>query len=179
MSFFAYLAVPRSGPQLERRVFETLAVHGLNGTPAPLGAEFGVRDLYGFEAEASELVEIELGEGQDVEALLFGMPDAETRLEHYRRCAAELGRPGATPREDEQVDALYAQRPIELPVVALLRDLAERLEARPIVFVADPEFSIRFGEGQEARGLRFITEAVWRATVWTDVEEPLRLVIDE
>ena len=80
--------------------------------------------------------------------------------------------------EDELVNEEYLQRPLELPVVPLLRHIAHAFEQRPVVLVLDPEFSIRFGDFTELRGFDEIMAGTWQAAAMRDLEEPLRLVID-
>lgn len=178
MSFFAYLGLVGPDAAQRRSVLELLHARGYRGTEAHLAQEFGARALYGVDVPVESLFEVELsGAEQDLEALLLEPEQADARWRHYTACAARLGRTVDDFRQDEEVDRLYQESPLELRVVTLLRELAGAVTARPLVLNLDPDFALHLGRGETLTGLDEIRRGVWDRTTFRDLETPLRLVV--
>lgn len=178
MSFFAYMAVELEEESQRNRLLALLQQEGFASIRQKFAAQYGADVLYGLEPREGTLFEIELSPELDLEELLLDFQDDEVKWQHYQECARRLGRPVSAMGEDELVNEEYRQRPLELPVVVLLRHIAQAFEERPIVLVLDPEFSIRFGVFTELRGLDEIIAGTWQSAAMRDLEDPLRLVID-
>jgi hypothetical protein len=149
-----------------------------------LSNDFGVVDLYGFDALQNHLFEVELtgrfqatGMIEDIEAALLDPPDSSARWHHYQACATQLGRVVHDFHDDPAVDELYRITPMDLGVVELLRSIADGISDRPVIFNLDPDFTLRFGRYVRLNGLDAIRKGVWQYTVFTDLETPLQLVI--
>lgn len=178
MSFFAYMAIELADEAQRDRLLALLRQERLAPIRQQFAAQYGADALYGLEPREGALFEVELSPELDLEGLLLDFRDDEIKWRHYQECARRLGRKVSAMGEDELVNEEYLHRPLELPVVALLRHIAEAFEERPFVLVLDPEFSIRFGDFTELRGFDEIIAGIWQAAAMRDLEEPLRLVID-
>lgn len=180
MSFYAYFALASIEPRETRALVEAIEQFGLKTRSAPLAKDHGVRALYGLDVPVEQVFEVELDPRcQDIEQRLLEPVDPEARWRHYQACAAALGRTVEDFRDDEDVDQRYRETPIDLAVVDLLRLVAEKVRARPVVMNLDPDFDMRFGRGVVLAGLDAIRAGVWAHNAFGDLQVPLRLVLPE
>jgi len=178
MSFFAYFALVSTDPSQRQALSAALIRHGFSARPVDFARRYGSRVMYGFDAPVSSIYEVELvGDQSDLEARLLEPEDPSARWRHYQACATALGRQVRDFRDDRDVDELYRQRAIELYVVSLLRSVSEHIRDRPLVLNLDPDFELHLGRSQSLVGLDAIREGTWRATAFSDLHTPLRLVI--
>lgn len=172
MSFFAYLAVDGAGEDLQERLLSFLEDEGHKVVPRSLA----VTRAYGDVKFAQGPLELEFLPDVDIEAALLGDAGSPQRLEHYRECARSLCVSGTPFLGDERVIEEYLRRPLQLPVVRLLKKLAASFSQRPIVLVLDPDWSAHI-DGAEAFHDEEIEAGIWRVTALRDLEMPVRLVV--
>lgn len=185
MSFFAYIALVSDTHAPRQQLIQLLMAAGYQFNVVALSHAFGAVALYGVAVAPRHLFEVELtGQVQpdgtlvDIETALCDPPDSPARWHHYRACATRLGRVVHAFHDDPDVDALYRSTPLDLEVVRLLRRITDGVDARPIICNLDPDFELRFGRYVYLHGMDAIRQGVWQYTVFTDLDIPLRLVLD-
>jgi len=182
MSFFAYFAFTND-IALYDRISGVLVDMGYTFKKVDLSSEFGLIDLYGEHVAGREICEIELvghssnhGRLIDIESALLEPEKDGARFDHYMECADKLGISVKEFHDSEAVDHYYRDNPIDLGAVTLVHRFSEIEGLDLIVFNLDPDFEIRFGDYIELYGIEAIRKGLWENTVFSDLEEPVRLV---